>query len=203
MMITIRQIERLLNECRFDRLARVLMEGRVEVSPGVLEMVKNAAAGAGLAIIRLDELGQAHTALCGRLIRSLLLSQESDGGWIDPPTSAVALRALLCNGGHGRAVERGMAYLSQMQKSEGIWPAGPLRRMEADALGSAYILWLLGDEPAFAGAVRFEEAVGWFDRNWPQIDAEAGRLFQLALPRPWFGKKNTPTNLPGFVRALD
>ena len=84
---------------------------------------------AALSLIRLDELEQAHNPLSRKLLNVLLVGQELDGGWGDPLTTALCLRALLCGHGQGQAVQRALTYVATMQKAEGIWPKEPLRRM--------------------------------------------------------------------------
>ena len=97
--------------------------------------------------------------------------------------SALCLRALLCGGGQGAAVERGLAYLAALQKSEGLWPKEPLRRMPADAFTSAFILFQLSSHGEFRRAVRFADAVDWFAANAPAMDAEAKRLWERCAAR--------------------
>ena len=180
-MITVRQIERSWSGKQYTRLLRELLAARPE---GVLAMhFESGRAAAAMAIIRLDELSQSHAPLCAQLIRSLLTSQEADGGWGDPAVTALCLRALLCGNGQGIAIERGMAYLAALQKPEGIWPREPMRRMPADTLVSAFILYELADDTAFRAAVRVEEAVNWFNANERSLDMEAHRLWEHAKAR--------------------
>ena len=63
-------------------------------------------------MISLDELEQAHNPLSRKLLNVLLVGQERDGGWGDPLTTALYLRALLCGQGQGEAVQRALAYVS-------------------------------------------------------------------------------------------
>jgi hypothetical protein len=136
-----------------------------------------------MAIIRLDELAQSHVLLYSKLLKIVLTAQESDGGWGDPLTTAIALRALFTSRGQGLAIQRGLAYLAQMQKPDGIWPAEPLRRLPADPLVSAYILLQLGSDPRFRMAVRFTDAMDWFEENEPTLDSQARRLWDHAVIR--------------------
>ena len=87
-----------------------------------------------LGIIRLDELCQSASSLYPELVRALLAEQESDGGWHDPMTTALCLRALLCGRGGGLAIERGLAFLANLQKPQGLWPKAPIRRTPGGCL---------------------------------------------------------------------
>src|SRR5438309_208963 len=89
-----------------------------------------------------------------------------------PAARAPSPRALLCGRGDGIAIDRGMEYLANLQKDEGIWPAQPLRRMPADAHVSAFILSQLGDHPTFAESVRLSDALDWFAGHEDEVDAE-------------------------------
>ena len=73
-----------------------------------------------MAIIRLEELSQSHVTLHKSLLRALLASQESDGGWGDPMLTSLCVRALLVNNGGGDAVDRGLSYLAALQQPSGI-----------------------------------------------------------------------------------
>ena len=144
-----------------------------------------------MAVVRLDELAQGYVPLYSRLVRAILSAQESDGGWGDPVTTALCLRALLCGGGNGIVIDRGMVYLANLQKAEGIWPNLPLRRMPADAHASAFVLHQLGDSPAFRRAVRFSEAVEWFGANADRLDEETMLLWESAAYRCRAGLRRT------------
>jgi hypothetical protein len=105
------------------------------------------------------------------------LPQESDGGWGDPILTALCLRALLGGRGGGEAIEQGLSYLAGLQKDEGIWPRIPFRRMPADALASAMVLYHLSHEQRFRDAVLFENAVRWFEDHSTQLDAPTRKLW--------------------------
>src|SRR5437764_9870979 len=97
-----------------------------------------------MAIIRLDELNQSYVPLCAKLIRSLIATQQKDGGWGDLMATALAIRALSCCRGQGLAIQQGLVHLANLQKSDGAWPKVPLRRLSADGFVSAFILLQLG-----------------------------------------------------------
>ncbi|MGH7214375.1 MAG: hypothetical protein ACREIT_06400 [Tepidisphaeraceae bacterium] len=182
-MITIRQIERLWSGKSFARLATELLANRPEATPQLQIELERPVPLAAMMVVRLDELSQAHTPLSGRLVRMLLAAQEADGGWSDPLTTALCLRALTCGGGNGVAIDRGLTYLAQLQKAEGIWPSVPIRRTDADALVSAFILLQLGEQEAFRGTVRLDDAVTWFKRHHATLDDAARRLWEHAAIR--------------------
>jgi len=182
-MTTVKQIERAWKRRKFERLFRTLAAFRPEATLSTAPDGGWATVAAAMAIIRLDELGQSHAAVSPLLIRAMLASQQTDGGWGDLVTTALCVRALLCGHGNGVAVERGLAYLANLQKAEGVWPNVPLRRMPEDAGVSALILYELGDQPAFHAAVRVDDALAWFMLNEPSLDAECQALWQRARLR--------------------
>src|SRR5579859_1940735 len=175
-MMTVRQIERHWEAKSYDRLMGELLTARPESGFRLGLDPTRAVCPAALAIIRLDELEQSHAKIYPKLIKTILLAQEADGGWGDLVTTAMCLRALFCGQGHGLAIERGLKYLADLQKSEGIWPNIPIRRMPADPYVSALILYELADQKAFRTAVRLEDAVGWFTANEVNLDAPTREL---------------------------
>ena len=147
-MLTIRQIDKLFTSADYPRLARELLAGRAELSARTLLDCGKKVPCAALALVRLDELSQAHHPLARQLLHVLLTSQDADGGWADAPTTALALRALSTARGQGEAICRGLAYLQALQKESGLWPLIPIRRAEADELASALVLHHLTHVPA-------------------------------------------------------
>ena len=182
-MTTVRQIERYWTSKSYARLFLELTaarpEGLFRLEPGAAR----APLAAAMAVIRLDELTQSHVPLYGRLVRTILTAQEADGGWGDPATTALCARGLLCGRGDGLAIQRGLTYLANLQKSEGIWPNLPLRRMPADPHASAFILLQLGDDSGFRQAVRLAEAVQWFQAHGDELDEETRQLWDRARVR--------------------
>lgn len=179
-MTTVRQIERAWKSRQFDRLFSDLAALRPEAALQNRPDAGWEAVAGAMALIRLDELGQSHVPLCATLIRAVVVAQQADGGWGDLVSTSICLRALLCGNGNGEAVDRGMAYLANLQKSEGIWPSVPLRRMPEDAAVSALVLYELGDQPAFHGAVRVDDAISWYARNEDAIDSDCAALWHRA-----------------------
>jgi hypothetical protein len=182
-MITVRQIERHWEAKAYHRLFSELMAARPE---GALRLGLDTALpvpAAAIAVIRLDELAQPNVKLYPKLVKTILLAQEPDGGWRDLVTSALCLRALLCGQGNGLAIERGMAWLAALQKSEGIWPNIPIRRMAADPYISALVLYQLAEHQSFRKAIRLADAVRWFSDNQRQLDEETRNLWNRARVR--------------------
>ena len=182
-MLTVRQIERLWNSKAYRRLAQDLLTGRPEASVRLETGFARSLPVAALALIRMDELAQSYHSFYRTLLNVLIVSQEADGGWGDVLTTALCVRALTCGDGQGVAVERGLAYLAQLQKSEGVWPQIPLRRMPADGFVSAFVLFELGDVEGFRRAVRVADALDWFAGNLPTLDADTRRLFDRAAAK--------------------
>ncbi len=179
-MFTIRQIERLWNSKQYRRLAVELLAGRAEGSYRLEAEFGRCVPAAALAIIRMDELTQSHHPLYRTLLNVLIVGQEADGGWGDLMTTALCIRALTCGDGQGVAVERGLVYLAQLQKSEGMWPEVPFRRMPGDAFVSAFVLFQLGETESFRRVARVADAVDWFTGNLATLDADTRRLWDRA-----------------------
>lgn len=182
-MVTVRHIEKLWNGGQLDRLMAEILGSRPEASQRLRCELSGKLGAAAMALVRLDELAQAHVPLYSRLVKLILAEQESDGGWGDPLVTAICLRALIAGRGDGVAIERGLLYLAQLQKADGIWPKIPLRRMPADAFVSAFILFQLGGDERFVSSVRFKDALDWFAANQMSLDAETRRLWSHAAAR--------------------
>ena len=182
-MVTIHRLQRLWDERAYGRLSTEVLGIRPEAA--ILSRVEGstALAAAASTIVRLDELSQSGSRLCSVLLRTLLAAQQADGGWGDLLTTTLCVRALCAGKGHGVAIERGMAYLANLQKPEGIWPAEPLRRMPEDAFTSAYILLQLGGDYRFQEAVDVHAAVTWFEQNWSTLDRTTKQLWENAKRR--------------------
>lgn len=180
-MTTVRQIERQWSGKQFDRLLSDMLAGRPEATlAGRLRLVPAASAAA---MIRLDELAQSHVPLYPRLVRMLVHTQDADGGWGDPMTTALCLRALLLDAGNGLSIERGLAYLANLQKSNGAWPLVPIRRTDADTTTTAWVLYQLADQPGFRSSARVEQALEWLDAQPAHIDRDLQSLVDRAKAR--------------------
>ncbi|HEV8378432.1 MAG TPA: hypothetical protein VGP99_06245 [Tepidisphaeraceae bacterium] len=177
-MITVRQLERLWQEKAFARISGLLLEMRPESSLRLAQELTRATPIAAVVIIRLDELAQAHTPFCSRMIRTILAAQELDGGFGDALTTTLAIRALSCSSGHGPAIDRALNYLGTLQKEDGSWPRIPLRRFPGDAFTTALILYHLGENEAFIHSTRAEAAFDWLSAHEPELDIETTRLFR-------------------------
>src|SRR5215207_7631222 len=110
-MITIRQLERLWMGQQFDRMVRLFLEMRTESSVRLACELSRAVSAAALAVVRLDELSQSHNPFAQKMIRTILTSQEKDGGWGDPLTTTLCLKALLMCHGDGLAIQRAIDHL--------------------------------------------------------------------------------------------
>ncbi len=182
-MITIRQIERLWGTKNYERLFRDLISFRPEGTLRAQIQLAQPMATAAMGVVRLYELSQESTPVYGTLLRAVLAGQQPDGGWGDPMTSSLCLRALMFGKGTGPAVTRGLAYLASLQKPEGIWPNVPIRRMPADPYVSAFVLYQLAEHAEFRSAVRFLDAVNWFEQNEGTLDDETHTLWERASSR--------------------
>ena len=180
-MVTVRQMERDWEARKYEKLLASLAAARPEANFAFDPAAGRAVPAAAMALVRLDELNQSHVPLYGRLVRALLAAQSpADGGWGDPAVTALCLRALTGSRGNGLAVERGLDYVAGLQKDDGLWPAGPIRRMAADTTTSAFVLYQLGDKPVFRAAVRFDDVVEWFEARGKKLDRDSREWWDLA-----------------------
>jgi hypothetical protein len=193
-MTTVRQIERLWKDKEYDRLFAELTAARPEGALRLRMDVSQPLPAAAIALIRLDELNQGHVPLYGSILRTVLSAQDADGGWGDLITTAFCLRALLCSNGNGLAVDRGLEYVAQLQKTEGLWPNVPIRRMPADAYVSALVLYELGDQPRFREGVRFAETLEWFTAHEGELEDDCRQLWDRVRVRcRWSVRAAEPT----------
>jgi hypothetical protein len=191
-MLTVRHMERLWDGRKYDRLLSELISLRIEAPLAGQFTTPAYITSAAFALVRLDELNQSHAPLSGKLIRAILVGQESDGGWGDVMTTALCVRALSLSRGHGEAIDRGIACLAQLQQPSGVWPNIAIRRMPADAMATAMVLLQLGENEAFRKAVHFDEAVEWFKSHPFEVDPAARKLWSYARMR------NTLAKAPPF-----
>ena len=158
-MITVRQIEKWWKAKDNARMLVGLCAGRSEVTAEVRSLLSGSVtAAAALAVVRLDELMQGEREIARTLLKEIIAAQESDGGWIDPAVTSLAVRALACSGGCGSPIERGLAYLAALQRDDGLFPAEPLRRMPGDEHATAFVLINLAAAGQF-GLLRVEDAL--------------------------------------------
>ena len=184
-MITLRHIERLFSDQHHRRLYHELIAGRPEATLALEPLLVRVVPIAALGMIRLDELTQSASAVYRRLLNVVPTAQQADGGWGDAMITALCVRALLCGGGDGASVARGLAYLASLQQPKGSWPREPLRRMPSDAFATAFILLQLGDREAFRNAVRFDDVITWLgdSEHSKELDAQTRRLWSHAALR--------------------
>jgi hypothetical protein len=175
----------------FPNLPHKIKTSSATLPPSLIGVVPVAA----LAIIRLDELTQAAHPLYRRLLNVILTAQQKDGGWGDLLVTALCLRALIAGNGSGVAISAGLAYLCNLQKSEGAWPHDPIRRLPADGYTTAFILHQLGEFSLFRSAVRFDDAITWFSQHHPELDGETRRLWQHAAMRCRLATTHRPAPL--------
>jgi hypothetical protein len=182
-MMTVKRIERAWNAGAYQRLFRDLAMCRPEAALESQSEQGWEVPAAAMAIIWLEELSQTYVPLYGKLIRSLIAAQQPDGGWGDVATTALALRALLCDNGDGLAVQGGLDFLTRLQRPGGIWPSFPHHRLPEDPQASAILLYHLGDQSAFQAAVRMHDATAWFERNGDTLDRPVADLWRRASRR--------------------
>lgn len=182
-MLTVRYIERLWEGRKYRRLLDELITPRVEALAAAELTETPAASAAAMALVRLDEMLQPQAPICSKLIRTLLALQDKDGGWGDVATTALCVRALSLQNGHGIAIERGLEYIAALQQPSGTWPKVPIRRMPEDALVSAFVMLQLADHPRFQETVRFDAAVQWLNSRRGFLDENARAIWDHARLR--------------------
>lgn len=182
-MITVRQIEKLWLAREFAKLARECLAGRAEATEPLMPLLVKPPAAAAIALIRLDEISQPNAPIVPALLRQVAGAQDGDGGWGDPVTTALCLRALLA---HDYAPDRtlvGLTRLAALQRDDGLWPREPFRRMPGDALVTAFVLLQLGGLDAFRLASRTDAALAALATQSRGLDPATRRLATLAKLR--------------------
>ena len=202
-MQTVKHIERLWEARKYERLFRELIANRAEASLRLELELSSVIPAAAMALIRLDELSQSHVPLYAKLVRTLVATQDRDGGWGggDPIATALCLRALMAGRGGGEAIERALAHLATLQKPEGLWPRVPFRRMPADPYVSAFILYQLGDAARFREAVRLKDAIDWFAAHESSLDRPTRDLWDRATLRCRSARPSYTSTLPSMAAA--
>ena len=158
-MLTVRQIERWWQVQAFDRMTDELCVGRAEAVGGIRQLLTGATAAAALAVIRLDELHQSHQPFAGRVLRYLIASQHPDGGWGDPVTTALAVRALSRGAGTGQSIDKAVTRLTALQRDDGQWPREPFRRFPGDCAVTAFVLFQLAETRTRAAAALIDTTI--------------------------------------------
>lgn len=182
-MITTRHLERLFEAQDWRRLHMELTAGRVEGSASLSRALTRVIPLAALGLIRLDELNQSQHPLYRRFLNVILTAQDRDGGWGEPLTTSLCLRALMLTPTHEHRITAGLQYLANLQKPEGIWPSEPIRRLAGDPLVSAFVLLQLGNLEPFQHTVRFHDVFQWFVKHAAGLEPDVKRLWQHAQLR--------------------
>ncbi len=180
-MITWKQIERQWQAGDYGKLLGELTTGRPEASPRMQLSLGRALPAAAMAVIRMDELSQNYLTIFAKMTRTVLVAQDSDGGWGDVMTTALCLRSLLVSNGHGVAVE---------QESD-TWRT--CKRTKASGRRFRYAGWnrmhirrrlscsTLGMSEMFRSNIDFDAAVAWFKQHASELDGDTHKLWQRAM----------------------
>lgn len=183
-MTTIRQMQSLLSDGQHAKLLGELSQYRGDL-PGelVAELGGSATVAVAMAAVRLQELNQSRTTLYRALLARLVGSQESNGGWGDVMTTALAVRALLGDATSKPAAVRGIQLIVGLQKDDGTLPRESLRRMPGDIPATAFVLAHLSRSNEFAHRFRVEAAIGSLTQARPLVSPAVQSLIKLAVQR--------------------
>jgi len=176
-------MERLWNARSFEKLLRDMLANRVDAMFALEAEMNIAPAAVAAAIVRMDELGQAHLPLASTFIKFLITVQQEDGGWGDVATTALCIKALMTGGGQGSSVDRGLAFLKNLQKSDGLWPRIPIRRADGDPAATAFVLQQLGNDERFHTTVDVAMATRWHEVNRTTLEPITQRAWERAMMR--------------------
>jgi len=201
-MLSLHTIERAHETADHDRLVReVAANGLSLPLPLRVRLASSEAAAVALGLRRVAELTYGPTALSRAMIARLLELQRADGGFGaepgDDPRSPVdvlatgCVAAALCRvlSEHRLyagdplltdARDRALGALASTQAGDGLFIDAQDRDFADRVLVAAFLLTLLGDEPAFRAAVRWADLMTWFDEHADRLPASARRFWELA-----------------------
>lgn len=198
-MLSVNLIERTLETGDFDRLLRDLSDNGTPLPlPLRVRLGAGSTAGIGLALRRLVELTYGPTELSRRLLDRLVSAQRPDGAFAidhaddpeaDPLTTAVAVAALervATDHAAARtdllddALARGQAALFAMQGGDGLFTAPSDRSIADRSMTTAFIVFLLGNCPAFRDGIHLAETHRWFEQRNGRLDRHTQNLWDLA-----------------------
>lgn len=202
-MLTTTQIDRQLRSPDHGKLLQMLIDNGLPLPlPLRARLTQSPVPVLALALRRVTELTYGPTPLRTKLTRQLLQHQHPAGhfpsalgdGWsaadapaADPLATAAAvaaLEALLRDQPYPDATleaarDRALAALAGLQADDGLFHHPDDRRLEDRALAAAFVLYLVGNAPAFRAAVRWADLLGWFDEHADTLDAATRNLHRL------------------------
>ena len=216
-MLTPTKLDNLWRDSRYRRVVREVLAGRPENDLPLADRLGGATAAAALTLLRLGELNQTALPLADDLRKRLLIAQNRDGSFGDGPDrpvlTALCVRAfaalphatvptprmtfgLTGFGGDVRggdvavsaAVEKGIAYLAEVQHPDGGWGEPP-----AVAFDTGFVLLQLGRLDGFRRAVRLGDALALGRRTrgnvavksvWSHLQKRCGRTLDAAAAVP-------------------
>lgn len=217
-MLSIQTIDRTLETGDHDRLLRDLgRNGLVLPLPLRAQLAQSRVGAVALGLRRVIELTYNPTHLTRLLIDQLLADQDPTGCWRDADGKASALLTATAAAALGRclrdhdgmlgeqapAIQRGYANaltaLSTLQQHDAGF-VGPTDRTREDRhLTTAFIAYLLVDDPAFAATCRGHELLSMLEDALDHADRPTAELIEMArLARlaPVPASNATPTPAP-------
>ncbi len=79
-----------------------------------------------------------------------------------------------------QARDRALGAIAAAQTGDGLFIDPQVRDFADRVLGAAFMLTLLGDEPAFRAAVRWADLMNWFDEHADRLPDSARGFWELA-----------------------
>lgn len=198
-MLSIQTIDRTLETGDHDRLLRDLgRNGLVLPLPLRSQLAQTRAGAVALGLRRVIELTYNPTHLTRHLVELLLADQAPCGGWRDADgqasvllTAAAAAALGRCLRDHDgmlgqqaepiqRAYAQALTALSDLQQPDAGF-AGPSDRTREDRLlTTAFIAYLLVDDPAFAAVCRGHELLSLLEDALDRADRPTAELIEMA-----------------------
>jgi len=167
--------ERLWNARQYVKLFGSLIANRPESTFRLEIDTPTSTLAAAMGIIRLDELNQPMCRFTAPSSEHWSPPRNGTAAGATRPSQPVSARPDAREGA-SESIQRGLRYLADLQKSDGLWPKIPFRRMPGDACVSAFVLHQLSGDERFRAVVRFNDAVSWLrnNRHWNQKRTDCG-----------------------------
>jgi hypothetical protein len=211
-MLSINHIDRTLENRDYDRLLRDLgRNGLVMPLPLRAQLAQGPCGATALGLRRLIELTYCPTHLTRSLVDRLISEQAPQGGWLDADGQPCPLLTAAAAAALGRSLRdhgdmlgqqlptiqhsyaNALTALSNLQDADALFSSRLDRTRQDRLLTSAFIAYLMVDDPAFAAVCRghallseLEEALDRADRTTAQLIGMARLARMTPAPAPAF-----------------